>query len=198
MSFGFDGLPPFTPFPTSKIITPVFHAHTNAMPSRTNVSWMPELGGIDTVATRTASRSAVEVNVSVAPRTGTLAVTESPPKSGPKVCTVVATPAALVRFEEAETDPSPETAAQFTVTPGTGFPNWSRTSTMYGTGRGVDGAPFCWSPAFLEACVGVSGSAVAVNVVVPPPALARTVWAPAIGPSVHVTLAWPAASVMVV
>jgi hypothetical protein len=38
INLGLDGLPPARPFPTSKVMTPVFQAHTNASPSRMKVS----------------------------------------------------------------------------------------------------------------------------------------------------------------
>ena len=135
--------------------------------------------------------------MSVTASTGTVAVTVSAPSVGPSVWTVVATPPAPVTPAAGETDPWPAAAAQFTVTPGTGLPYWSRTRTAYGTGSAAPGAAFCLSPAFLDAWVGASGSAVAVNVTLRPLAVTWTDCAPAIGPSVHVALAWPAASVTV-
>ena len=128
-----------------------------------------------------------------------VAVVVCVPGVTPRVRVVVACPLTSVVEKLGFTDPPPVAARQSTRTPETGFPPASLTSTSCGVASVVPTCPVSGSPELLTSDAGGPTVAVAVNVTelpARPAALALSVFAPAVGPSVQeATAAMPSAPV---
>src|SRR5439155_1426967 len=118
----------------------------------------------------------------------------------PSVHCVEARPLASVDTVVGATEPPPSITVQLTVTLATGLLKSSVTFTDNGTGSVAPTVSFCRSPPFLVRDAAAPTVAVAVNVTglpVSAGAVAVSVFAPAVGPSVHDrTAATPSVPVM--
>ena len=129
-----------------------------------------------------------------------LAVVVCVPGVGPRVRVVDACPEASLTDEVGFTEPPPDAGTQVTVTPGTGLPCASVTSTVCGVASVVPTCPTWLSPENFVRLVAGPAVPVAVNVTGLPwsePDVAVRVLVPAVLPSVQLpTVAMPLALVV--
>jgi hypothetical protein len=124
------------------------------------------------------------------------------PAEEPRIRRVAARPSAPVATSDGLT--LPLGAAHCTVTPETGLPNWSVTSTTRESGSAVPTGALWLSPERAATAWGGAALAVAAKVttrpdpVPAPTTLAETAWAPAVPPSTQRAPALPSAPVATV
>src|SRR5437588_582262 len=142
----------------------------------------------------------LNVTVVSLPAIVAVAVVVCVPKSIPSVRNVCACPFASVVDVAGSTDPPPDAAAHVTVTPATGFPFASLTSTMCGVCRRVATCPVRLSPELFAIVAAGPAVPVAVKVTglpVSDPELAVKLFEPAVALSVQLpTVATPLALVV--